>query len=87
MKLKLEEKDNKKFVSLFPSVLDEAERNIKTLESINIETIVSNEDEKRLVKANKLLDCLLNGIITEEEYASKSEAIKAEPRRLKIEQG
>ena len=38
-------------------------------------------------KANKLLDCLLNGIITEEEYASKSEAIKAEPRRLKIEQG
>ena len=53
MKLKLEEKDNKKFVSLFPSVLDEAERNIKTLESINIETIVSNEDEKRLVKANK----------------------------------
>ena len=53
MKLKLEEKDNKKFVGLFPSVLDEAERNIKTLESINIETIVSNDDEKRLVKANK----------------------------------
>ena len=52
MKLKLEEKDNKKFVGLFPSVLDEAERNIKTLESINIETIVSNDDEKRLVKAN-----------------------------------
>lgn len=53
MKLKLEEKDNKKFVGLFPSVLDEAERNIKTLESINIETFVSNDDEKRLVKANK----------------------------------
>ena len=38
-------------------------------------------------KANKLLDCLLNGIITEEEYTSKSEAIKAELKRLKIEQG
>ena len=53
LKLKLEEKDNKKFVGLFPSVLDEAEKNIKTLESINIETIVSNDDEKRLVEANK----------------------------------
>lgn len=38
-------------------------------------------------KANRLLDYLIGGIITEEEYTSKSEAIKAELKQLKIEQG
>lgn len=45
-------------------------------------TIAENE-----AKANKLLDCLLNGIITDEVYKAKSEAIEAELKKLKIEQG
>ena len=37
-------------------------------------------------KANKLLDCLLNGIISDDDYKVKSEAIKTELERLKVEQ-
>lgn len=61
---------------------DEESTDREALLASQAKTIAENE-----AKANKLLDCLLNGIITEEEYTSKSETIKAELKRLKIEQG
>ena len=41
-----------------------------------MKTIAENE-----AKANKLLDCLLDGIITDEVYKAKSEAIEAELKK------
>lgn len=61
---------------------DEESSDREALLASQAKTIAENE-----AKANKLLDCLLNGIITDEEYKAKSETIKAELKKLKIEQG
>lgn len=59
---------------------DEESADREALLASQTKTITENE-----TKANRLLDCLFNGIITDEEYKTKSEAIKTALQKLKLE--
>lgn len=98
MKLKLEEKElTSQLEEIFNGLTIRKEfeewgletiREMNDEESSNREALIASQTKairETEAKANKLLDCLLNGIITDEEYKSKSETIKAELKQLKIE--
>lgn len=53
MKLKLEEKDNKTIVGIFPGILDEIRNNIRDVMGANAGTIAPNEDEQKVITANE----------------------------------
>lgn len=64
-------------------------REMNEKDSIDSEALLASQTRTITAteaKANKLLDCLLNGVITDEEYKAKSEAIKKELEKLKAEQ-
>ena len=53
MKLKLEEKDNKTLVGIFPGILDEVRNNIRDVRGANANAIAPNEDEQKVITANE----------------------------------
>ena len=53
MKLKLEEKENKTIVGIFPGILDEVRHNIRDVMGENANVIAPNEDERKIIVANE----------------------------------
>ena len=53
MKLKLEEKDNKTLVGIFPGILDEVRNNIRDVRGANANAIAPNKDEQKVITANE----------------------------------
>lgn len=63
MKLRLEEKDNKTIVGLFPGILDEVRNNIRDIRGINANIIAPNEDEQKVIAANEKYVKLMEDVL------------------------
>ncbi len=63
MKLKLEEKNNKIIVGLFPGVLDEVRNNIRDIRGENASIIAPNEDEQKVIAANEKYAKLVEDVL------------------------
>ena len=63
MKLKLEEKDNKTIVGLFPGILDEVRNNIRDIRGVNAGIIAPNEDEQKVIAANEKYAKLMEDVL------------------------
>ena len=63
MKLKLEEKDNKTIVGLFPGILDEVRNNIRDIRGVNAGIIAPNEDEQKVIIANEKYAKLMEDVL------------------------
>ena len=63
MKLKLEEKDNKTIVGLFPGILDEVRNNIRDIRGVNASIIAPNEDEQKVIAANEKYAKLMEDVL------------------------
>ena len=53
MNFRLEEKDNKTLVGIFPGILDEVRNNIRDVRGFNANAIAPNEDEQKVITANE----------------------------------
>ena len=70
MKLKLNEKDNKKMIGLFPGMLDEIKDNIRDLSGANANALAPNKNEQKVILANKKYIASMKGILQLQQVQS-----------------